>query len=506
MRPMFLAVVLLATGCQEYEIRDGAVGQVTAPDIEVDPLALSFGPAASDESVVRSFVVKNVGAEALDVSALELGAGAAGFTVLTAAPFEVLAGEEQLVELSFTPQAELSYGELLIHSDDPDEAVVSVALEGLGQVPALEITPEWHVFETACEDEIELTLTNTGLETLRLDTIAYETVSSDLWLEDTNVLPLELEPGAWTSVRVHYTPASASATVGTLKVDSNDPRGTRTADQSAEGASGPVTETFEVTADPPIDILFAIDRSGSMSDDARALGNAFQDFIAEIDLVTTDWRIGVVTKDDGCFNRGIISASTPDYQGVFLDAVSGGLGIFGYDNTEALLALIDTALRNTGPSGCNAGFVRGNAVLHIVAISDEPEQSGQTADYWVARYQANMTDPNLVIVSTVADVLASCGSGAAGYVEAADLTGGLKLNICSRNWSTFASTLGAASAATLQTWLLSATPDETTITVMVDGVPYPTGWSYDPGRNAIVITADLPVGAVVEVSYTAIGC
>lgn len=505
MRRLTLAIALLS-GCQEYEIRAGAAGQVTAPDIEVDPLALTFGPATSGETLVQSFVVKNVGAEALDVSALELASGATGFSVLTAAPFEVLAGEEQVVELAFTPPGELTFGELLIHSDDPDEAVVSVALQGLGQVPALEISPAWHVFATACDDQVELTLTNAGLETLRIDDIRYDTVSPDLWLEDANALPLELAPGAWTSVRVHYTPTSASATLGELQVDSNDPRGTRTAEQSAEGASGPVTETFEVTADPPIDILFAIDRSGSMSDDARALGNAFEDFIQEIDLVTTDWRIGVVTKDDGCFNRGIISAATPDYQNVFLDAVSGGLGIFGYDNTEALLELIDNALRATGPGGCNAGFVRGNAVLHIVAISDEPEQSGQPADYWVARYQANMTDPNLVIVSTVADVNAACGSGAAGYVEAADLTGGLKLNICSSNWSTFASTLGAASAATLQTWLLSATPDETTITVTVDGVAYPTGWTYDPARNAIVITADLPVGAEVAVSYTAIGC
>ena len=34
------------------------------------------------------------------------------------------------------------------------------------------------------------------------------------------------------------------------------------------------------------------------------------------------------------------------------------------------------AVDNTDPGECNAGFMRQNAMLHIIMVSDEPEQSG----------------------------------------------------------------------------------------------------------------------------------
>src|SRR5262245_51842216 len=87
-------------------------------------------------------------------------------------------------------------------------------------------------------------------------------------------------------------------------------------------------DSFTVAAEPPIDILFAIHRSGSMQDDATNLGNAFASFIAEIGSRTTDWRVGVVTDDDGCFNGGMIVPSTVDYGSVFVAACEHP-GIYG---------------------------------------------------------------------------------------------------------------------------------------------------------------------------------
>lgn len=492
----------LIIGCQEYAV-EPTVGKGTAgPDIEVEPGSLVLGPTT--ETVTATFAVRNVGTESLDVSALVLESGELSFEVRTDAPFDVAPDEEQLVTVAFTPVGDLSYGRILVQSNDPDEPESPVDLQGLGQVPVLDIDPQYYTFGALCEDRVTLTLTNVGLEDLVITDIAYQAEEA-LSLIDDNVLPLTLSPGLFTEVDVAYQPTVASAALGTLLVTSNDPRGVVSAEQEAEGTSGPTTEQFIVEADPPIDILFALDKSCSMTDDRNNLGNAFESFINEIDLVTQDWQIGVVTDDNGCFEQGIITATTPDYQGVFINAVTGGSIFNEPDLTEALLELVDVSLRETGSTGCNAGFVRGNTVLHIVIVSDEPEQSGTDWSVWVANYQGGMSDPNLLVISGVVDV-GGCESGADGYTQAVSATGGTLLDICDNDWDTFAAQLGGASAETLRTFLLSATPDPESIEVAVDGTTYAGGWHYDAARNAVVVDVDLPEGAEVEVTYISIGC
>ncbi len=496
----------LLVACSDYSVQPAPGRGDAGADIEVAPAALSMGPAGSGESVTDGFVVRNVGTETLHVTGLSLASGAAAFTLLDDGPFDVAPGEEVRVEVAFSPPAALTYGEVLVASDDPDEPEVPVALEGLGQVPALEITPDHHTFTAQCPDDVALTLENVGLEVLRVTGADYD-APPDLSIGALGPFPFDLAPGQSVAVTVSYDPSgSGNGTQGRLTVASTDPRGDREAIQGIETLGGDeVRERFVIEGDPPIDILFAIDKSCSMSDDTRALGNAFEEFIADVDAATQSWRIGVVSKDSGCFNQGIIRPNTPDYDRVFLDAVSS-LDLFAStDLTEALLALVDVSLRQLGAGECNEGFVRPNALLHIVTVSDEPEQSGQRWDHWVGRYQAGMSDPDLVVVSVVAD-LSGCEAGAAGYVEAAAATGGLALDICSPNWNNFAAQLGAASAEALNTFLLGAVPDPDSIVVEVDGEVRAGGWHYDPVRNALVIDVDLPEGTVVTVTYDAVGC
>jgi hypothetical protein len=286
---------------------------------------------------------------------------------------------------------------------------------------------------------------------------------------------------------------------------SNDPRGDQTATQSVSTSLNEITQKWFIEGDLPIDIVFALDKSGSMNDDMGALADAADDFIRQIDVSTTDWHIGVVSKDDGCFNNGIILPTTPDYVDVFNDAVRG-LQILGTNLTEALLQLTSVALFETVPGACNEGFSRTDAVLSIILVSDEPEQSGTDWSLWVEQYRTAKSDPDLVMISAVVDHTHTCGSGAAGYTEAAFETGGLILDICDSDWGAYAAELGVAAAASLRTFNLDAVPDPETIVVEVDGVQYDAGWFYDAMRNAVVVEVVLPVGAEVAVSYVAVGC
>lgn len=370
--------------------------------------------------------------------------------------------------------------------------------------PWLVIEPATYLFPTTCAASVDLTLRNDGDTELIVDDLVYDG-PPDLHLAATPTLPLSLFPGDEAQVTVDYLPAGTGDVNGVLRALSNDPRGEVEATQAVASSLSEITQKWFIEGDLPIDVVFALDKSGSMTDEMGALAAAADDFIQEIDVATTDWHIGVVSKDDGCFNNGIILPTTPDYVDVFNDAVQG-MQILGTNLTEALLQLTSVALFETVSGSCNEGFARPDAVLSIILVSDEPEQSGTDWSLWVEQYRLAKSDPELVMISAVVDYNHSCGSGAAGYTEAASETGGLILDVCNSNWGVFAADLGVAAAASLRTFDLDAVPDPATITVSVDGVEYDTGWYYDALRNAVVVEVTLPVGAEVSVSYVAVSC
>ena len=76
----------------------------------------------------------------------------------------------------------------------------------------------------------------------------------------------------------------------------------------------------------------------------------------------------------------------------------------GGSYTESLLTPAAYATGKTNSGQCNQGFMRDGALLHIIAVSDEPEQSGQTAAHWVSQFENYVSDPALLRVSAVVDL------------------------------------------------------------------------------------------------------
>jgi hypothetical protein len=124
-------------------------------------------------------------------------------------------------------------------------------------------------------------------------------------------LPLTIPPGIGAPVRVSHVPDDVGAGWGRLSVISNDPIAEKTAEIAAEAAVlPPVTIDVIGTESKPVDVLFAVDQSGSMSDDRDRLAAGFETFISTVGSVTEGWQVGVVTRDDGCLNEGILDAGT----------------------------------------------------------------------------------------------------------------------------------------------------------------------------------------------------
>jgi len=238
-----------------------------------------------------------------------------------------------------------------------------------------------------------------------------------------------------------------------------------------------------------VDFVFVIDNSGSMSEEQVNLVNSFPGFIAAIQSTldsVEEYNVGVVTTDayfanttvPGCSVLGGLvtrtggSSSSNMVCGPYeagsnfmtqedeLDAsfaCAAQVGIEGDGLEQPMQAMID-AIDPEGPlaqnGACNEGFVREDALLVIVIITDEydgpndPEGSsspGMPTDWYDAVVTAKDDIPeNVVVVSLVNSATGSCPPFDPVYdgvhiVEFTEMFGknGLVGGICELDYSPF---------------------------------------------------------------------
>jgi len=505
----FMLGALFLGGCSENDINSVKPDNGTpVPNIVVTPPVLEFAQLMTAEIEERTFNVQNVGDSVLTVDEITVELSDA-FRVLNPGGFLLDPGTSQDITVAFSPLGVDNIGQAVVWSDDPDEPETLVDLVGYGSVPELQITPDPYDFGTLfvpCDDFTTLQLENVGGDLLVIDRIDHISDGSFV-LDDPNVFPVELLPGQFTSVNVTFTASTTGTVEGELQVTSNDPRGVVSAFQSGTGDYAAIgQDSFVIPEDPPVDILFAVDQSCSMDDDSAQLGANFDAFIQQIDAVTQGWQIGVANVDNGCFNNGILTSSTVGYQAAFASAVTEGDDPTGFDTwSEQLYTLIDVALGKTTPGQCNSGFLRPGALLHVILVSDEPEQSANAWGAYYNNWVNYVSDPSLLKVSVIVDE-SGCGLGAAGYPQSANQTGGVILDMCG-DWASQIGQLGSASLQGIGSFELSQTADPVSITVMVDGVPMSAGWTYNPVTNEVVFDNALAEGSIVDVDYgIAVAC
>ncbi len=194
--------------------------------------------------------------------------------------------------------------------------------------------------------------------------------------------------------------------------------GTMGSETSMGGGSAPDTGGVKfdlgITPDSPpmeedegckkVDLLFVIDNSGSMQDEQVNLVNSFPGFIDEIQTQlsgTEGYHVGVTTSDGylfntlGCSGEGALVTKTggtgasnmtcgPYAEGYNFMTEADDLaskfqcaaqvGIAG-DGDERPMKTMGLALSQglNAPGACNAGFLRDDALLVIVVITDEED-------------------------------------------------------------------------------------------------------------------------------------
>ena len=482
------------------------------------PEGVVFGEAADGEEIIKEFELRNVGTAALDVTDLAIRSDNPSYRVLDTSAFSLLPEESTTVQVAFIPkQANEVWGAVDVSSNDTVTGTLAVPLLGTGLVPELEINPWTHNFGNptiGCVESKMVTLANIGTEDLIITDFDFS-ADQTLSISGSPGLPLTLTPGDSTDVEISFAPEAEVKNSSTITVWSNDPRGALDADQVGEGAYGdPLSDAFEMPEAPPVDILFAVDQSGSMYEDAGRLAQNFGKFIDQVDAVTTDWQVGVVTKNNGCLNYGPMNRYTSDYKNKFRTAVtmsdsnqSGGGGL-----TEALLSLAKLAMEKSY-GGCNDGFLRDDAATHLILVSDEKEQSSASWSTLVEQLKnLHPTNRELVTISAVAgDYPGGCRSSdgewneeGKGYYQAVQATGGEFLSICDTDWASKADKLAEASLKDLARFTLTGAPAEETLEVYVDGKLWTSG--YHAEGDELVFDRIPPEGADIQVSYNELGC
>ncbi len=286
-------------------------------------------------------------------------------------------------------------------------------------------------------------------------------------------------------------------------------------------------DSFTQKASAKVDILWVVDNSASMQEEQINLGNNFNSFISFIETSLIDYHIGVVATDmdDPAFsgklqgNPKVIDPDTPNPQAAFASNVQ--VGISGGGNEMGLLAAYD-ALTEPLVDSDNAGFLRDDASLAIIFVSDEDDHSYGDVKFY-ERFFGTLkgvgNERKVIISAIVGDAPDGC-SGADGeasygerYHQVVEAWGESTASICSNNFASELEQLGLTVAGLSRKFTLSKEPDPDTMEVRVDAhdgsgfqvIPEDpdTGWRLQLDVKTIFFDGDYvpPPEATVEVEY-----
>jgi len=299
------------------------------------------------------------------------------------------------------------------------------------------------------------------------------------------------------------------------------------------------TDTFLQEPKADVDILWVIDNSSSMESEQAAIAAGFDTFVAGLEETNIDFHIGVTTTnmdlDNGerasLIGDPIFLTRDDDYIALFEDRVT--VGIEGSDKEKGLQAALD-ALTEPRASGANSGFLRDDADLSIIYVSDEDDCSDGEAladmdgaacyseedslvpvrDF-IASYRDLKDGDNGVFASAIVgpDVSDHCAETWPGhrYQTVAKALAGVIGNICETDFAGIMDELGLAVSGVLNVFQLELTPVVDTIEVAVDDEQVfesaTDGWTYDEEYNSIRFDGSyVPErGTTVSVAYEIAG-
>ena len=506
------------------ETGDSGAPEEVPQGLRWEPTALDYGRVALDSTAWATLTLSNEGSEVVRLMDVALESENTPFTLGSLDAVLLEPDEAVAFQVYFSPWEVGDIAAwLLVETDDWIAGQITVPLTGEGVGPELAVDEgslalgEVHV---GCTAEADLVVQNTGLVELEVESIEVVGESTYLTMVIDGVAgpPWRVPPGeSWSLGRVGFTPLEEISESLAITLRSNDPAlPAVTFAATAEGSyQQEVTEVFG-SGNLSMDLIFAIDSSGSMWDELELLVEVFPVLFAELVSQGLDFRLAAVLADDGCVaGDWIWLGSVMDEE----DAAAAFATMVAVEDpaanslAEAGFSLLEAAIGQLGVGECNEDLVRDDATLHLVGVSDEREQSAHDYPYYLSVFQNLKEGRGDVYVDAIGgEYPLGCSDAEPyeGFWEATHATGGVFMSICPTDWETemqaFAEGLVALTGLNT-TFELADVPVESTLVVEVGGEPSESGWSYDAADNTVAFEDGVIVeqGVEIRISYAVTG-
>jgi hypothetical protein len=313
-----------------------------------------------------------------------------------------------------------------------------------------------------------------------------------------------------------------------------------------------VTDHFEQNSSLSLDLLWVIDNSGSMRPYQQSLSNNFRAFISQFSNIEVDFQLGVTSTDicpgdsqvpleqsvcpgsnhqtglQGSLNsyngEKVIAHDAPNLDYLFRRLVNIGTNGSSFEHgLSASYLAVQKSL-----AGANR-LSRPDSFLAVIIVSDENDDgvglsaaNEQGVNYWeqgLTRYRFEAQDLigslteelghrrfSISSVVGTGDSVSNCPNQmtetGSEYLLASELTGGMKLNICTSNWADNLQKLAENIQDQISSFNLSSTPIDGSIEVKVNDSAT-ENWMYDASRNLLIFSQQhLPTaGSKIEIKY-----
>lgn len=261
-----------------------------------------------------------------------------------------------------------------------------------------------------------------------------------------------------------------------------------------------------------LDIVWIIDNSNSMSDEQSALGTNFSAFINEFITKDVDFKMAITTTDtsssskkgqmvsgsDTKLTSAKAKANETQFKSDFRNLVKVGVNGSGY---EKGLEASEGFMQKYASS-----FLRPDAYLAVVILSDEEDQSAKSVAYYTDNLKSFKNEAGLVKVYSIVDVNktnrgSGISTGGDRYIDASVKTAGVVSDIRDDFYQSL-SAMGDSIINLLDSFALAHDPVPGSLKVYVNG-ELDNNYTFDATSRSIKFDENHlpPVGAEVKVTY-----
>lgn len=504
--------------------------------LQLSEQVLDFGAVSEGALKTLSVTLKNLGSGLCRFQSIGLSSQNKGFSIQSGLPLtQLVSGEEATLVVQFTPLQINTrvIDRLEIVSPDNATSTMVVQLQGSGVPYCLGVLPDkldlggsnvgckaasqkitfFHTGEQGCPDPIVLQ----SIAPVGGTSSAFSVVGAN---------QVSLKPGEAKAVELTFKPTKVGVVKEPLRMTTNIPSQTQwDIPMVAEGVSQTTqNDVYQQPNKVKSDVLFVIDSSGSMADDQAMLASNTTYFLNWATRLNVDYSVMVITMDasgqpfpKGCAfgTTKVISPKTPNPNQTLNNNFRVGTSGSGLEQG------LESAYRALSPARlndpkCNKGFLRPDANLSIIFLSDEPDGSPFQASFYTSFFKSLKANQPLATVT--ASVIggpppSGCRSSTViasampRYWKVSQDLNGVQASLCDHQWRQTLDSIVAKSWAYPTAFRVRREPKPSTLKVRVNGVIIPesatNGWQYNKNDSMIQFSpGQVPKpGATVSLSY-----